>query len=255
VPVAEGAPDIATPVAIGNVVPVAAPSYEANVDASEPVTPRGARIGFYQTLPGENEPHLIDVAQSDPLQGRFALPVVLSRASTISYRNYGSQALNSGTPEEGAARYAVAALSGYYAPGQLSATTLRPATPVTDTASFSVPAPGVPASAVAGTISATVTVQNPGQYDRGVLLVSRDGAVVTAASLDDVLQQMLGSTFVEITPVPAGTGSATLECAVYYLEAWTWDADDPEDTFTRHAGTAGVDLRAIATASGTVTID
>jgi hypothetical protein len=50
-------------------------------------------------------------------------------------------------------------------------------------------------------------------------------------------------------------GSAALERAVYYLEAWTWDSDDPKDTFTRHAGTGGVDLRAIATASGTETID
>jgi hypothetical protein len=126
---------------------------------------------------------------------------------------------------------------------------------VTDIASFSVPAIGVPATSVAGTISATVTVQNPGQYDRGVLLVSRDGAIVTTVPLDEVLQQMLGSTFVEVTPVPAGTVSAALERAVYYLEAWTWDADDPEDTFSRHAGAAGVDLRASATAGGAVTID
>lgn len=254
VPVAEGAPDIATPVAIGNVAPVPAPSYEANVDADEPVGPRGARIGFYQTLPGENAPHLIDVAALDPLQGRFALPVALSRASTIRYGTYGGN-LGAGTPEEGAARYSVAALSPQYGTGALSGTVLRPETPATDTASFSVPAIAVPAPAVTGTISATITVQSPGQYDRGVLLVSRDGAVVTAVPLDDLLQQMLGSTFVEVTPVPAGSAGAPLERAVYYLEAWTWDADDPEDTFARHAATAGVDLRTNATAGGTVLID
>jgi hypothetical protein len=234
---------------------VPAPSYEANLDAVAPVAPRGARIGFYQTLPGEDEPHLIEVSAVDPLQGRLALPVALSRAVALSYGTYGNLLLNSGEPEEGAARYSVAAVSAHYGTGEFSGTLLRPATPATDTASFSVPPIGVPAPAVSGTISATVTIQNPGQFDRGVLLVSRDGAVVTAVPLDDVLQQMLGSTFVEVTSVPAGTGSATLERALYYLEAWTWDADDPEDSFTRHAGTAGVDLRAIATASGAVTID
>jgi hypothetical protein len=254
VPVATGTPDTATPIAIGNVAPAPAQSFEANVRGDAPASPRGARIGFYQTLPGEDEPHLIDVAALDPVQGRFAGPVELSRASTIRYGTYGA-GLVSGTPEEGAARYAVAALSAHYGAGQLSGTLLRPETPATDVAYFSVPAISVPAAAVDGTISATVTVATPGQYDSGVLLVSRDGAVVTAVSLDDLLEQMLGSTFVEVTPVPAGTSSATLQRAVYYLEAWTWDSADPEDTFTRHAGAAGVDLRAIAAASGTVTID
>lgn len=255
VPVAEGAPDVAVPVALGNVAPVPAASFNTNVAADAPVAPRGARIGFYQTLPGEDEPHLIELATIDPLRGRFAMPVALSRATTISYRNYGGNSpIQSGTPGEGAARYAVAALSPQYGAGGLSDTLLRPATPVSDTATFSVPAVGVPASAVTGTISATITVETPGEYDSGVLIVSRDGAVVTTVSLDGVLQQMVGSTFVEVTPVPAGTASATLEGAVYHLEAWTWDSGDPEDTFRRHRGADGVDLRSITTAGGTVTI-
>lgn len=254
VPVADGSPDIAVPAALGNVAPTPAASFNANLAADAPVAPRGARIGFYQTLPGEDEPHLIELATVDPLRGRFALPVALSRATTISYRTYGNPLLQSGTPEEGAARYAVAALSPQYGAGGFSGTTLRPATPVTDTATFAVPAVGVPASATTGTISATITVETPGEYDSGVLIVSRDGAVVTTVSLDDLLQQMLGSTFVDVTPVPAGSASSTLEGAVYYLEAWTWDSDDPEDTFRRHRGAGGIDLRTIATAGGVVTI-
>lgn len=255
VPVAEGSPDVAVPVALGNVAPTPAASFNANLAADAPVAPRGARIGFYQTLPGEDEPHLIELATADPLRGRFALPVALSRATTISYRTYGGNSpLQSGTPEEGAARYAVAALSPQYGAGGFSGTTLRPATPVTDTATFSVPVVGVPASTATGTISATVTVETPGEYDSGVLIVSRDGAVVTTVPLDDMLQQMTGSTFVDVTPVPAGSASSTLEGAVYYLEAWTWDSADPEDTFRRHRGADGIDLRAIATAGGAVTI-
>jgi hypothetical protein len=218
------------------------------------VLPRGARIGFFQTLPGEDEPYLIEVATVDPLLGRFAQPVRLTRASTISYATYsGAFTLSSGTPEEGAARYAIAGLSPHYGGGAFAETTLRPATPVSDTAFFTVPVIDVPAPAVPGTVTATVTVENPGQYDSGMLLATHDGAVVTAVSLDEVLQQLLGSTFVDVAPVPAGTAAAAHASGLYYLEAWTWDSTDPADTFSRHPGTEA-DLRALDAATGTVTI-
>jgi hypothetical protein len=254
VPVSEETPQNATPIALGLVALQAAESFEVNVTDDEPVVPRGARIGFYQTLPDEDEPHLIELAAVDPLRGRFARPMTLSRAGTISYGDYGgSFELRSGTPEEGAARYSVAALSPHHGEGALAETLLRPASPVSDTASFSVPAIGMPGGAVPGTVSATVTVENPGRYDRGVLMVTREGAVVTIASLDDVLQQALGSAFVDVTQVPAGSASASFGRGLYYLEAWTWDSDDPEDTFRRHPGTVA-DLRAGSTAGATVTI-
>jgi hypothetical protein len=235
--------------------PQPADSFEANIRTDLPVVPRGARIGFYQTLPGDDEPYLIAVAAVDPLSGRFAQPVALTRSATISYATYGTSfALSSGTPEEGAARYAVAALSLHYGDGTLADTTLRPASRAADTAAFSVPAIGMPADSVPGTITATITIENPGQYDRGMLLVTHEGAVVTVTSLDAVLQQSPPSAFVDVTQVPAGSISATLDRGLYHLEAWTWDSDDPEDTFTRHPVVDAVDLRAVETATGTVAI-
>jgi hypothetical protein len=181
--------------------------------------------------------------------------VELSRATTIAYGTYGAGfTLSSGPPEEGAARYAVAALSPHYGHGAFAATSLRPASPVTDTATFSVPAVGVPAPAEPGTISATVTVENAGRYDRGVLMATHEGALVTLVPLDELLQQLLGSTFIDVTQVPAGTGASTLDRGLYHLEAWTWNSADPGATFTRHAGTEAVDLRATVTAAGAVTI-
>jgi hypothetical protein len=138
--------------------------------------------------------------------------------------------------------------------GEFSQTLLRPASPVSDTALFSVPVPGMPAGALPGTVSATVTVETPGKYDEGVLFVSREGAVVTTLPLNQILQQLLGSTFIDVAPVPAGSASAPLASGQYQLEAWTWSSADPEDTFSRHRGTEAVDLRAVATATGSVTI-
>jgi hypothetical protein len=118
---------------------------------------------------------------------------------------------------------------------------------------FSVPAVGVPATAVSGTISATITIENPGRYDRGMLMVTQEGAVVTAASLDEQLRLSPASTIVDVAQVPAGTASASLERGMYYIEAWTWRSDDPEHTFTKHPGTAA-DLRTTAVVTGSVAI-
>lgn len=254
-PVSEAEPANA-PLLTAVIAPERADSFEVDIGEDTPVAQRGAQIGFYQTLPGEDEPYLVHTAAVDPLSGRFAQPVLLSRASRISYGRYGVDVLpRSGTPEQGASRYAVAALSPHYGNGALADTTLRPASSASGTATFSVPAIGLPATAVAGTVQATLTVENPGRYDRGVLMVTHDGAVVAAMRLDALLVAPPPSVFLDVTQVPAGTDSATFERGLYYLEAWTWNSGDPEDTFTRHQGADAVDLRAIGTAMGTVAID
>lgn len=255
VPVSEGAPDTATPLALGALSLAPADSFEADVQEDAPVVPRGAHVGFFQTLPGENEPYIIGTAAVDPVAGRLSQPVILSRASTLMFGTYRANlTLRSSTPQEGSARYAVAALSPHFERSAFSDTLLRPASRVSDTALFSVPVPGLPAGAVAGTLSVTVTVENPGRYDSGVLLVTREGAVVTMAPLDAMLQQSLGSTFVDVSDVPAGSATTTFPRGLYQLEAWVWRSADPRGTFTRHRGAEAVDVRTSAAASGAVTI-
>lgn len=255
VPVSEGPPGSAQPLNVGVLTLEPAQSFEANLSATEPFAGPGARIGFYQSLPGEDEPFLVGFATVDPLSGRFAEPVRLSRANTVLHGTYGSGFnLRSATPSEGAGRYAIAAFSPHHAAGAFATGTLRAPSSSSDTAMFTVPAPGLPASAVEGTASTTVTVETPARYDRGVLIASREGSMVTLGSLDEMLQQSLGSTFIELAALPAGGAAAPFDPGLYHLEAWTWHSGDPEDTFTRHAGDGPVDLRATATSSGAVTI-
>lgn len=255
VPVSEGAPGTAQPLALGVLTVEPAQSFEANLDAAAPLASRGASVGFYQSLPGENEPFLVGFANVDPLSGRFAEPVRLSAAGTVLHGRAGSGfELRSSTPQEGAGRYAVAAFSPHFAPGAFADATLRAPGSVSDTALFTVPAPGLPASAVAGTVSTQVTVGTPARHDRGVLILSREGALVALGSLDAMLQQSLGSAFIELTDVPAGGAAAPFDPALYRVEAWAWHSADPEDSFTSHAGEGVVDLRTGAMAAGTVTV-
>jgi hypothetical protein len=252
VPVSEGTPAEASSIR-ADITLQPATSFEVELEEETPVAPRGASIAFYQTPPDEDVPYLIELMPVDPLRGLFSRPLRLSRSSTITYGDYEDTDLRSNAPEEGAEHYAVAAFSPHFGEGALSGTLLRPASTASEVATFSVPVPAMPAGAVTGTVSVTVTVENPGRYDRGVLLVTREGSVLNAIRLDDLLQQAVGSAFVDVSAIPAGSAATTFDRALYYLEAWTWDSDDPEDSFERHPGSV-VDLRTTDTAAGTITI-
>lgn len=253
VPVRRGGPGNAVAVSLG-LQP--ADAFKANVLAGSAVEPRGARVGFYQTPQGAGDPFLVAMATVDPLSGRFAEDIRLSRASTVLYGKW-SPALNLRTvsTSEGQAGYAVAAYSPHYGVGGFAAETLRPARQALDTAFFTVPPISLPAApALPGLVSTTVTVERPGRYDHGALLVTRDGALVTMAPLEELLQQVAGSAFLEASPVPAGSEASPLSRGLYYLDAWTWHSSDEEDTFTRHRGAAAVDLRSSGAAESALLV-
>lgn len=253
VPVSEGTPATAAPIAAALLTLEPDEQFEAEFAGGETLSPRGARVGFYQSLPGDGAPYLINVASVDPLSGRFVHPVKLARAARISHARYGSaSSLRTDAPREGAGRYAIAALSPHFGHGPFAADTLR--APTSGIATFTVPAIPVPAGLADGLVSATVNIATPDRDDHGALVVTRDGAVVAIASLDEVLQQSLGSTFVDVGPVPAGSVSAPLASGLYHLEAWSWRAAEPGASFVRHAGDAPIDLRSGAAAGAVVSI-
>jgi hypothetical protein len=157
-------------------------------------------------------------------------------------------------PQEGASKYSVAALSPLYGEGAFANTLLAPPASATSAASFTVPDVAVPSTAGSGTISATVSSATPGKYDKGALLVTHNGAVVTAASLDAALASSAPSTVVDVSGVP-GSSTSGFERGLYYLEAWAWSSSDPVGTFTRQPVSGAVDLRSTLTASATVTVN
>jgi hypothetical protein len=211
-------------------------------------------VGFYQTLPDDDAPYLIEQRPVDPLTGQFATDALLSSATTVVFGTFGTAiSFTAAPPQEGASRYSVSALSPLRGNGDFSTTLLTPAA-VSTTAAFTVPAVGLPSGTAAGTVSATVSVGTPGKYDKGALLVTHNGAVVAVAPLDDAFTSAASSTVVSITDVPASS-SAGFERGLYYLEAWAWNSADPDSTFTRQPVSGAVDLRAALTANATVTVN
>jgi hypothetical protein len=192
---------------------------------------------------------------TDPLSGQFAADELLSGASTIVYGTFSpSFSLVADVPQEGASRYSVAALSPLYGPGDFAAAPLAPPTISSTTATFAVPGVEIPSSAASGNIAATVNIGTAGKYDKGALVVTRDGAIVNVASLDDALTQSQSSTVVTVEDVPASATSG-FERGLYYLDAWVWNSADPENTFSHQAGAAAIDLRTTLTGTAAVTIN
>ena len=255
VPATKGAPANVSAVALGTITLAASDSYVANVPTTTPVAPRGARIGFYQTLPDDSAPYLIEQHPVDPLSGELATSAALTSAPTIVYATFGpSFALTAAAPQEGAAKYSVAALSSFYGNGAFSNTLLAPPATATDTATFTVPEIPIPSSAASGTISAVVSQATAGKYDKGALIVTHDGAVVTTVPLDEALAGSATSTTVNVTGIPASSASG-FDRGFYYLEAWAWNSSNPANTFTRQPAATAVDLRSALTANATVTLN
>jgi hypothetical protein len=252
VPATKGAPSSSSGVGLGAITLVASGTFFANVAADATVAPRGARIRFYQTLADDAAPFVIDERPADPLTGRLGADEPLSDAAVVVYGTFGS-ALIAAAPVEGAARYSVAAFAPLYGNGDLAATAVAPPAAPATVASFTVPAIAVPPPAGSGTITANVTAPTPGKYDSGALLVTHDGAIVTAAPLEPALQSA-APTAVSVEGVPA-TAGAEFDRGLYYLEAWAWSSANPEGTFTRQPVAAAVDLRSAATATADVTVN
>jgi hypothetical protein len=255
VPVTKGTPGGAANVALGTITLLPADTYRVNLAAGSAVAPLGARVQFYQTLADDSAPFVIEQRPVDPLTGRFAADEPLSAAPLVVYGTFGEAfSLVAAAPQEGAASYSVAAFAGLFGAGELSATPLTGPSVAGGTAAFTVPAIAVPAPATAGTITAKITATTPGKYDDGALLVTHDGAIVTAAPLSAVLGRAPRSNVVNVADVPASASSA-LDGALYYLEVWAWNSANPEGSFTRQPVGPAVDLRGTANASTEILVD
>src|SRR5262249_52377102 len=148
VPVTKGAPANATSVALGTIALTMSSSFAANVTGNTPVSPRGARVGFYQTLPDDNAPYLVEQQPVDPLSGQLATNVMLPSATTIAYGTFGASfALLAAPPQEGASTYSIAAISPLYGDGAFSGARVAPPAVATAATAFTVPDIAVPSTA------------------------------------------------------------------------------------------------------------
>jgi hypothetical protein len=236
-------------VSIGTLTPRAATSYAANVaTAPGAPLPAGAVVNFYQTLGGKDEvPYVIESSPIDPFNQVLFTDQALSPATVDSgtWSTNGTVTIVSAAPAEGAKTYKVAAVAPGFSDGALDPK-ISVSKPNSGTATVVVPALKLGAGATAGSLAATVIATTPGKYDQGELLVSHDGVLVAAASLDAVLTQGTGG-IVTVANLPSGTPEA-----VYYVTIRAWKSTDPGGSVQRQWYPQVIDLR--STTSGSIAL-
>jgi hypothetical protein len=215
-------------VSIGTLTPRAAAgspptSYSANIaTAPGAPLPAGAVVSFYQTLGTQAEvPYVIESSPIDPFnQVLFnAQALSLGTVDSGTWATNGTVTMVSAAPKEGAGTYLVAASAPGFSDGTLSSN-VSVSAPKSGTAVVVVPGLTLGSGASAGTLSAAIVATTPGKYDQGQLLLSHDGALVAATSLDAVLSQGAGGN-VTVAGLPAGTPDA-----VYYATIRAWKSTD-----------------------------
>jgi Domain of unknown function (DUF4382) len=231
-----GAPSTTTPVNIGSVTPRAATSFAVNLNATTPL-PAGALVGFYQTLPGETVPYLIDEEPIDPFSRTFASNQALS-AGSIDYGTFSSGSNVTPTtadPVEGTSTYRVAGTAPLFTDGALTTTTSPAATTIA--------VPTLTAASGAVLISPTVTMSEAtaGKYNKGEIILSHDGVVVATAALDTILQSGTGA--LTIPGVPGGGSAGQFAAGLYYVSVRTWNTSNPTSTLNREIYPTPLDLR------------
>ena len=240
VPVASGTPGSGT-AQLGTITLIAATPFAVNVNGSQPVSPSSAAVGFYQTLPLSGEvPYLVEQRATDPTSGVFAQDQQLS-AGGLEYATFSSTGasptLSSATPAEGQSSYRLAALNPAWGEGTLN-TLVAPAAGGA-TALFTVGALPPPSGATIDSINGNLQVGGNGSYNQGALMLTYNGALVAAASLNSLLG---GSAGTLAAAVPGGAGGSIYSPGVYYAEVWVWNSSNPSGTLTRVPYGSAVDL-------------
>lgn len=251
-----GDPSTTTPVNIGTITPLAAPSsssIKVNLNTTTPLS-GGALVGFYQTISAANEvPYLIEQRPVNPFTRAFDSDLTLP-GTQIQYGTFSSSGstvgLTTADPAERAAFYRVAASAPLFADGAFT----NPVTGITS-ATTQVPVPTLlPASGVVSPAT-TVTLNQANQFDQGDLIISHDGAIVTTVNLNSALQRS-GTSTLAITGLPAGGGTAsTPSSALYYVSVRAWKSTDPVNTLTRETFPNPLDLRTTTSIVYTLTIN
>ena len=254
VPVTAGSPGSANILSFG-VVLTAATAFPVQLASGSTVSPAGAYVGFYQTIPSPGEvPYLIAAAPVDPFTGTFDTAQYLSGADLLygAYSSGSAVALTSAAPAEGVGSYHIAASAPLYGDGPLSTTVSAPG--VATTVPFTVAAIGLPSGTSAASISGSIAVAAPGKYDRGELLLTQNGALIAMAPLDSYLGAAQSSATL-FSSVPGDSGGSVAKTNQYSAEAWVWNSSDPSGTLSRQPVSSVIDLSGGSASGVTITIE
>jgi hypothetical protein len=220
-----------------------ASDYAVNTPSSGVAATGGTQVDFYQSVPGDAAPHLIEYALLNPFTQTLPVDIRLSQAA-ILHGSYDATtvSLAADVPSEGAGVYRVATEGALRAPSGLGTLISAPASAAA-TATLTPPALAIAAGASAGSLSGTVSVGTPSRYDSVFLLLSHGGQLIDVLNLSSGLSSAGGIINFTDSNVPAATSAS-----IYDVTVRAWSSADPAGTLVRATGSSA-DLRTSETAT------
>jgi hypothetical protein len=248
IPVTSGTLDTTVSVQPDAITVAAASSYAVNTAAGTAIA-GGSTLDFYQSLPADTAPHLVESALLNPFTKGLPMDLSLSSAP-LSYGAYtGSDvALTLAAPQTGNGNFLLQTEAPWGTAASMSSAVAVTQNTAFATTPISPPAPALASGSSAGTLTGTVTFSTAGQYDSGFVLISHNGQVIDAV---DLATLATGSpTSVSFTDqLPSENPNATYDVTVR-----TWSSADPTTTLVRTAATTQVDLRSSTAQSLSIAI-
>jgi hypothetical protein len=248
IPVTSGTLDTTVSVQPDAITVAPATSYAVNTAAGTAIA-GGSTLDFYQSLPADSAPHLVESALLNPFTKGLPMDLSLSSAP-LSYGAYtGSDvALTLAAPQTGNGNFLLQTEAPWGAAASMSSAIAVTQNTAVATTPISPPAPALASGSSEGTLTGTVTFSTAGQYDSGFVLISHNGQVIDAVELATLAT---GSpTSVSFTDqLPSENPNATYDVTVR-----TWSSVDPTTTLVRTAATTQVDLRSSTAQSVSIAI-
>jgi hypothetical protein len=229
--------------------------YTANMPSNMPVSPTGADVRFYQTVPGTAATYEIRTQGVNPFTGIFTNdePLSLDALQVGAYVAGADPTLAAVTPNEGLGGFVPYGDAPYFMRTEAVTGTLTPA--LNNPTGFTVGALSISSAASADSIAGSLTQTTAGTFDSGYLVVSHDGYIVTTIPLAGVLSQNGGTGGAyTINNLPGGSSMQSFAAGLYYLHGFLWNSQDPLLSFRRIEDTAVVDLRSGSATNVNITV-
>lgn len=213
----------------------------ADVQAQSPALPAGTRVEFYQTLPGRDQPYLIDGTLVDPLSRNLpGNAFALASGSLVvgTYAGGNPISFSAATPGEGSGGYVVGT-SGLYRAVTLAGERVDIEGGSNRPTQISTPYPEVADGGISGTLAVNVLVPVD-RFDAGFIAVSAGHRLMETVSIGALLQR--GGGTVNVAGLPAGSALAPVTGVPYRVALRAWNSRNPSGTLTTVAATASTVL-------------
>lgn len=233
--------DGTTNAAVVQSTPLAIPlGTEYTTNVSPAASPTGGLVNFFQTLSSDPAPYEIRIHPLNPFTGTFSDDFALSTGNlhTGNWSSGGAITFTSEAPVEGTGNFTAVNSALLYSSSTRTVT--QGTSPVTiNFGALSVNS----ALATSDSISGSVTQALAGHYDRGFLVVSRDGMITTTLDLTTTLALNGGAGGAySIAALPGGSVAFPRPGLVYYLYAVVWNSSAPALSYRVVPVTTAADL-------------